>query len=233
MSKPAAAPPVVMAHGWGGSFAATFEPYGWRADLAAEGRAVIGLDLPGHGTGRPASHDPADYADLASGLAFALPEGPLDGVGFSLGSKLLLELECRSPGRFRRLVLGGVGGNVFAPERGVEAVAEVLESGAVESAPRPVQMMVRYSQASRSDPLAIAAVLRRPANPTHSPDRLKQVRAKVLLINGANDKGVAPIDQLSAHIPGCATLTLDGTAHIDLVENPAFKQAAIAFLTTP
>jgi len=233
MSKPAAAPPIVMAHGWGGSFSATFEPHGWRADLEAEGREVIGIDLPGHGTGRPASHDPADYADLASGLAAKLPDGPLDGVGFSLGSKLLLELECRSPGRFRRLVLGGVGANVFAPERGVEAVANVLESGDIENAPPPVQMMVRYSQASRSDPLAIAAVLRRPPNPTHMPSRLKQVRAKILLINGANDKGVAPVDQLATLIPGCATLILDDTGHIDLPEKASFRRAAIAFLTKP
>ena len=228
-----AAPPVVLAHGWGGSFSAIFEPYGWREALEASGREVIGVDLPGHGRARPASHDPADYGNLASGLAAKLPGGPLDGIGFSLGSKLLLELECRSPGRFRRLVLGGVGANVFAPERGVEAVAEVLEDGGIDSAPPPVQMMVRYAEASHSDPLALAAVLRRPANPVHTADRLKRIRASVLLVNGANDAGVAPADQLSVLIPDCTSLTLEDTGHIDLPENAAFRDGAIDFLTKP
>ena len=231
MSDLAAAPPVVLAHGWGGSFASIFEPYGWREALEAEGREVIGIDLPGHGTARPTSHDPADYADLASGLAAKLPDGPLDGIGFSLGSKLLLELECRSPGRFGRLVLGGVGANVFAPERGVEAVADALETGDAENAPPPVRMMVKYSEASRSDPLALAAVLRRPANPVHTADRLKQVRARILLVNGANDKGVAPVDDLTALIPGCLSVTLDDIGHIDLPESGAFRRAAVDFLT--
>jgi pimeloyl-ACP methyl ester carboxylesterase len=228
-----AAPPVVMAHGWGGSFSTIFEPYGWREALEVAGCKIVGVDLPGHGRARPASHDPADYADLASGLAAELPEGPLDGIGFSLGSKLLLELECRSPGRFRRLVLGGVGANVFAPERGVEAVAEVLENGGIEAAAPPVQMMVRYAEASHSDPLALAAVLRRPANPVHTADRLKRVRASVLLVNGANDMGVAPADQLSALIPECRSITLSDTGHIDLPQNPTFRLAAVDFLTKP
>ena len=139
----------------------------------------------------------------------------------------------RRPADSDELVLGGVGANVFAPERGVEAVADALETGEIANAPPPVQMMVRYSEASGSDPLGLAAVLRRPANPIHTADRLQQVRAKVLLVNGANDQGVAPADQLAALIPDCASLILDDTGHIDLPENTAFRQAAVEFLTKP
>jgi pimeloyl-ACP methyl ester carboxylesterase len=225
--------PVLMAHGWGGSFEATFAPYGWREAFAAQGRDVIGIDLPGHGHARPASHDPQSYSDLAGVLSERLPAGALDAVGFSLGSKLLLELECRLPGRFRRLVLGGVGANAFAPERGTEPVAAALESGEIENAPEPVKMMVRYAQLSGSDPRALAAVVRRPANPIHNAERLAHVAAQTLLINGAEDKGVAPVDALASVIPGSTSLLIPNVGHIDLPGHEEFRSAAIAFLTKP
>ncbi|WP_375202242.1 alpha/beta fold hydrolase [Hyphococcus sp.] len=230
MNDRAALPPVLLAHGWGGSFDATYGAAFWHDIFADAGLSVAGLDLPGHGR-RPASHDAADYGDLAGAAEKDIRDDIEDAVGFSLGSKLLLELECRKPGRFRRLVLGGVGANVFAPERGVEAVADVLESGAVDDAPEPVKMMIRYAAPSRSDPLALAAVLRRAPNPQFTRERLARVKAKILFINGENDKGVAPVTELADCIPGCASMTLSKTGHIDLPDDPRFAEAAAAFLS--
>jgi pimeloyl-ACP methyl ester carboxylesterase len=222
--------PVLLAHGWGGSFEATYAAAGWREACAAAGLEVVGIDLPGHGRAL-ASRDPADYADLASEMARSIPESVRDAVGFSLGAKLLLELECREPGRFRRLVLGGVGANVFAPERGVEAVADVLESGGFDAASEPVKMMIRYSQVSGGDPLALAAVLRRPPNPQFTIERLASVKAKVLFINGSNDNGVTPVETLAGAVPGSGVITLEGTGHIDLPDNPLFARTAVVFLS--
>ncbi len=221
---------VLLAHGWGGSFDATYSGAHWNEAFQAAGLAMAGIDLPGHGRS-PASHDPEEYADLAGAADRTISNDIVDAVGFSLGSKLLLELECRTPGRFRRLVLGGVGANVFAPERGVEAVAEVLESGAVDDAPDMVKMMIRYAAPSRSDPLALAAVLRRPPNPAFTPERLSKIRAEILIINGSNDKGVVPVEELAQPIPGCKVMTLEGTGHIDLPDDPRFASAAAGFLS--
>src|SRR5215218_8867716 len=41
--------PVVLVHGWGGSFEATWRAPGWEALLEDAGRRVIGVDLLGHG----------------------------------------------------------------------------------------------------------------------------------------------------------------------------------------
>ena len=230
MTAAFASSPVLLAHGWGGSFDATFSGAHWRDAFGAVRREIAGIDLPGHGRA-PASHDPQDYADLAGGAVRNIPDDIVDAVGFSLGAKLLLELECRRPGRFRRLVLGGVGANVFAPERGVEAVADALESGADDAAPEPVKMMIRYAAPSRSDPLALAALLRRPPNPHFTKERLAKIQAKILIINGSNDKGVQPVGDLSGAVPGCAVQTLEGTGHIDLPDDPRFATAAAAFLS--
>ena len=80
---------VALVHGWGGSYAATWQADGWDDALRDAGIEPVGVDIPGHGpTG--GSHDPADYADLASDLAAKLPEGLHGAIGFSLGTKLLL-----------------------------------------------------------------------------------------------------------------------------------------------
>ena len=79
------ATPVVLVHGWGGSFETTWRASGFTELLADAGRQVIGVDLLGHGDA-PKPHDPEAYADLTARIVDALPDGP---------------------GRRRRLLAGG------------------------------------------------------------------------------------------------------------------------------
>ncbi len=222
--------PVVLVHGWGGSFTAIYGDPEWRNTFAAAGLDIVAIDLPGHGSAS-ASHNPLDYADLAGQMCRSIPDEVVDAVGFSLGSKLLLELECRKPGRFRRLVLGGVGANVFAPEPGLEQVADVLESGAIDNAPEQVKLMLRYAARSRSNPRALAAVCRRPPNPCFSQERLARIQASVLIVNGSEDTGIFPADKLAEAVPDSKVITLEETGHIDLTDNPHFVSAAAAFIS--
>ena len=46
----------------------------------------------------------------------ALPECPVDAIGFSLGAMTLLRLARLEPQRFNRLVLAGVGATVLDPD---------------------------------------------------------------------------------------------------------------------
>ena len=129
--------PVLLVHGWGGSFATTWEQSGFTALLADAGRPVIGVDLLGHGTA-PKPHDPDAYADLTTRVVDAMPDEPVDAVGFSLGALTLLRTAKADPGRFRRLVLAGIGRNVF--ERDEAASARILAAveGADTDETRPV-----------------------------------------------------------------------------------------------
>lgn len=222
-------PPVVLVHGWGGSFAATFASGGWLRDLEVAGRTIVALDLPGHGRA-PASHDPRAYADLATGLVDRLPDGPLDAVGFSLGGKLLLEIALRGTRRFRRLVIGGVGDNIFAPERSGELVAEALERGLSSDAPLAVVALVEYSRASGGHPMALAAVLRRPPNPQITAERLRRFAGEIMVINGGLDRIASPDDAFIAALPAAALVRLPDVDHVSLPGNAAFRRAALAFL---
>src|ERR1700712_3947001 len=107
--------PVVLVHGWGGSFLNTWQKSGFTALLEDADRDVIGVDLLGHGEA-PKPHDPEAYTDLTTRIVEAIPDTPIDAVGFSLGALTLLRLACREPHRFNRLVLAGIGENVFSTD---------------------------------------------------------------------------------------------------------------------
>ena len=82
-------PPVLLVHGWGGSYDLTWAQTPLVPLLEDAGRRVIGVDLLGHGEA-PKPHDPEAYADLTLRIEEALPDEPVDAVGFSLGAITLL-----------------------------------------------------------------------------------------------------------------------------------------------
>ena len=119
--------PVVLVHGLGSSFEHGWRAAGWIDLIGDAGRAVVPVDILGHGTAaRP--HDPAAYTDLEQSVGAALPDVPVDAIGFSLGAQLLLRLAASDPSRFRRLVVIGAGANVFRTDS-TEGLASAFEAG--------------------------------------------------------------------------------------------------------
>jgi len=230
---PAAAErPVVLLHGCGGTRESTFVATGWVAALSDAGRSSIALHLPGHGT-HSASRNPESYADLAGLVMLELPAGVFDVVGFSLGAKLALELAIRIPERVGLLALGGIGDNVFAPESIAGAAARALEHGPTPETPAPVLAFLETWEPARNDALAIAAVLKRPPNPTFTEERLRRVAAPVLIVNGAEDPVARRGDRLMWSLAGATWVTLPGVDHFALPAQAAFIRHAVDFLQQP
>lgn len=226
---PASSPsrPVVLLHGWGGSFAATWAASGWVEELAEAGRCVFAVDLPGHG--EAASPEPASYGDLTAALAERLPPGELDIVGFSLGAKLALALTARQPDRVHRLVIGGVGDNLFQPEPDSEVLAAAVERGANANTPPGIAALVEYAAAAGNNPQALAAVLRRPPNPVLTEQDMASV-GDVLLVNGCADAIALPDKRLRAALGRPDYLALPGVDHLGLPSHPAFRRVALSLL---
>ncbi|GAA3543047.1 alpha/beta hydrolase [Amycolatopsis ultiminotia] len=221
-------PPVVLTHGWGGSAARTWRGSLLESALVDAGRTVVAVDLPGHGPGR-ASHDPGDYADLAEQLSATLPSRrPLDAVGFSLGGKLLLRLAADAPGRFRRLVILGVGHNAFAPEN-AELIATALLDGTPDGAPEEFRTLMTEARTSGNDPHALAAVIRRP---TRLLDHaaLQRIEAQVLLVVGEDDPIAGPPDELAAALPTGRLVRIPGLGHCATPAAPQVQDAVATFL---
>ena len=198
--------------------------------LADAGRQVIGIDLLGHGTA-PKPHDPAAYRDLTARVVAALPDRPVDAIGFSLGAHTLLRSAIDAPGRFRRLVLAGIGRNVFeSDDEMARRIVAAIEGGG-ESDDNVARLFAQYASRPGNDPAALAAIM------THRPDatafltetELAGVGCPVLVVIGDNDF-VLPADRLVAALPNATLRTLRRTDHFATPESFAFIDAALEFL---
>ena len=218
----------MLVHGWGGSFATTWERSGFTALLADAGRPVIGVDLLGHGTA-PKPHDPDAYADLTARLVEALPDGPVDAVGFSLGALTLLRCALDDPTRFRRLVLAGVGRNVF--ERDEEASARIvaaIENGG-DTDDNRARLFAQYAHQPGNDPVALTAIMRGTGGRPLQPSDLASVTLPTLVVVGDEDF-VLPADGLVDALPDARLVSLRRTDHFATPESFDFIDATLEFL---
>lgn len=201
-------PPVVLLHGFAASSATTWEATGWLALLEEAGREPQAIDLLGHGTA-PRPHEGRAYADVEARVADALPGGPVDAVGFSAGARVLLALAAEDPRRFRRLVLAGVGSNLFVTvDRGPLAAA-IRASYPPDD--RRGQHFHRLARAPGNDPRALAAFMER-AEPPLDRDRLGLVTVPTLVVLGDRDFA-GPADPLVDALPDARLEILTGTDH--------------------
>jgi len=220
--------PIALVHGWGGSFATTWQRSGFTALLDDAGRNVIGIDLLGHGTA-PKPHDPDAYGRLPEHVLAALPGEPVDAVGFSMGALTLLRVAVSHPGRFHRLVLAGIGRNVF--ERDDEAKRRIVAAieGGGSSDDNRARLFAQYAGQPGNDPVALVAALNAPPAPPLADADLAAIECPVLVVNGELDE-VLPADRLLAALPDSREVIVRRTDHFALPEAFGFIDATLEFL---
>lgn len=220
--------PVVLVHGWGGSFESTWRSSGFADLLEDSGRQVIGVDLLGHGMA-PKPHDPEAYSDLTQRVLDSLPAEPCDLVGFSLGAITLLQLAINHPDRVRSLVLAGIGRNVI--ERDDSGSHDVLVQ-ALEGKEVPdnnlARLFVQYADQPDNDKTALTAIMKRDRAP-YTPEQLAKVTCPVLVAIGDQDFA-GPGDGLVNLLPNARLVVLKKCDHFATTENFDFFDAALDFL---
>ncbi|WP_117000490.1 alpha/beta fold hydrolase [Desertimonas flava] len=222
---------VVLVHGWGGSFATTWESTGFTMLLEEAGKRVIGVDLLGHGTA-PKPTDPAAYGSLGDRILDALPEAPCAAVGFSLGAITLARLAAEHPDRFERLVLAGIGGGTLTPDpdgheriiRALEAPADAL--GDLDATGR---LFRQYAEQPGNDLAALTAVMRRPAAAPLGEVDLSVVTCPVLIVIGDRDFS-GPAEPLAERFPNATVTTLRNVDHFATTESFDFVDAVLRFV---
>ncbi len=220
--------PVMLVHGWGGSFDRTWRSSGFTDLLADAGRDVIGVDLLGHGTA-PKPHEPEAYADLTERVLEAMPAEPVDAVGFSLGAITLLRIAVVQPQRFRRLVLAGIGGTLFDDDdRGTRAIIAALE-GTGDPDDNIGRLFSQYAHQPDNDLAALTAVMRRPRGPQFTPELVARATCQTLVIIGDRDFA-GPGDPLVAALPNARLQVLRNVDHFATPESFGFIDAALEFL---
>ena len=221
-------PPVLLVHGFASSFERNWREPGWVDILQDEGREVIGLDLLGHGTAdKP--YDPEAYADLEQSIESVLPpDSQVDAVGFSLGGQLLLKFAAEQPDRFRKLVVGGVGDNVFR-DGDPEPAARAIETGdTADGDPAVAQAFAVFARAPGNDPKALAACLRRPRSVIDEA-LLSGVKVPVLVVLGDRDFA-GPADRLLEALPDARLASLAGADHFGTPKDFRFIESTVKFL---
>jgi pimeloyl-ACP methyl ester carboxylesterase len=225
---PVSGPPVLLVHGLASSFDLNWREPGWVDLLSDAGREVIGVDLLGHGKAdKP--HDPAAYADVTSDIVAALPDDgtPVQGVGFSMGARLLLEVAAGQPDRFERLVVAGIGAGVFSGGSS-EALATAIEGGVVDDTHGTARLFAQFAAGSGNDPAALAAFLRRDARAL-TREELGGITCPVLVVLGDKDFA-APAEPLVEALPNATFVSLKGVDHFATPKDFKFLDAALEFL---
>ncbi len=221
------APPVVLVHGWGGSFESTWQINGFTELLRDAGRNVIGVDLLGHGTA-PKPHDLQAYEDLTARVVDALPAGPVDAIGFSLGAITLLRLAMDEPQRFNRLVLAGAGASLFDTDdsRTLRIIAALEGHGDPDD--NLSRMFVQYASRPGNDIVALTAVMKRSGKPL-LPEMLATVTCPTLVVIGDRDFA-GPGQPLVDALPNATLCTLRNVDHFATPDAFGFIDATLGFL---
>ncbi len=218
-------PPVVLVHGLGSSFEHGWRNAGWVDLLHDAGREVIPFDVLGHGTA-DAPHDPAAYKHLDSCVEKALPDEPVDAIGFSLGAQLLLRVAARDPARFRRLVVIGVGTNLFQ-QGDFSFLAELFERGE-EPEDIAARLFVQLARSAGNDLRALAALVRR-GDDVFTAEEVARVTCPTLVIIGDRDFA-GPPDPLVDALPDAQLHVLTGVDHFRTPSEFGCIDAALEFI---
>jgi pimeloyl-ACP methyl ester carboxylesterase len=216
--------PLVLLHGFGSTFDHNWVQTGW-VDILADAHCTVPvIDLPGHGSS-DRSTDPATYGSVEEDVASVLPAST-SAVGFSAGAQIVLRIAVAHPQKFDRLVLLGVGDNVFEPSDN-SALVQALDSGAE---PENVQARVftRLAASTGNDPKALAAFLRR-TPPRLAPEDLAAVTCPVLVVLGQDDF-VPSADRLVAALPSATLVSIPGVDHFATPSDFGVIDATLRFL---
>ncbi len=222
------ATPVVLLHGFATSAARTWGENGWIELIKEAGRPVLAIDLLGHGDAdKP--HDPEAYEQLEALVAAQLPDEPVDIIGFSLGARTTLALAIENPGRFRKIVVAGVGANLFEhDEERAKAIARGV-AGDPDPEDRTSAYFAQLADSPEIDRQALAALTRRKHALPVTVEGLAKVTNPVLVVLGDQDFA-APADPLVDALPNATFLNLRKADHFGTVKDFRFIDAALQFI---
>ena len=228
-------PPVVLIHGFGASRTITWSNTGWYQTLARAGHKIVAIDCRGHGESQK-PHAPSDYdegrmaMDIVAVLAdLEIPETAL--MGYSMGAELAIRLMHDAPGRVRRAVLAGLGENYFRFSKDLtETIAKGLQAKDPSQIVDPVAREFRaFCEKAGNDLAAMAACMRRPRW-IFSPEELRAMPQKLLIVCGAEDEMAGSPEPLAQAFRDAQTLVVPKRNHHSTVGDRAYKDAVVAFL---
>lgn len=221
-------PPVLLVHGFASNAQVTWEGTGWVSALRAAGRAVLTLDLRGHGeSDKPVEADSYAPELLGADLVAVLDSAGadvVDVIGYSMGNRVVSALTRLAPDRVRRVVIGGAGPNELFASWDLEDARAVLLHGAPARNP-VIEQVLRPAIAAGADREALLACIEGvQGSPLSIPGDIP-----TLFVAGENDPVPEGAQELAREW-GSDYVSIPGRDHVSTLTARAFKDAAIAFL---
>ena len=229
---------ILMVHGFATNRAENWRRLGWYGAFERKGWRAIALDLRGHGeSDKP--HDPAVYgggellADIV-GLLDHLELRRVDVLGYSMGSRLALQLAIQHPERVGNLIVGGVGGRMFEPppaDAPAMTMSQAMRAEDPETIKDPTMKGFRlFAEQQGEDRLALAAFTEGRMGGGFDKDDLAAITAPTLVVAGSRDELAGDPQVLADAIPGAKSVTLPACDHFTAIPHALFKAAVFDFL---
>ena len=224
----ASLPPVLLVHGFASNATVTWEVTGWVQALAEAGRAVITVDLRGHGD----SDKPVDGASYSPELLGADLLAVLDSagvqqadvIGYSMGNRVTSALATLAPERVRRVVIGGAGPKELFASWDLDEVRAVLQRDEWGGHPLIEQVLRPALDAGADRDVLLAVIEGVAGSPLAIPGDIP-----TLFVVGENDPVPAGVQQLALDWEA-DLVTIPGRDHVSTLTARAFKTAAVEFL---
>jgi pimeloyl-ACP methyl ester carboxylesterase len=226
--------PIVLVHGFASTAQVNWGHPGWVATLTGAGRRVVALDNRGHGASTKL-YDPALYhstrmAEDVRALLDHLALGPVDVMGYSMGSRIAAFLALAHPARVRSAVLGGLGIRLIDGVGLPESIADALEARSLADVDDPTaRTFRRFAEQTGSDLAALAACMRG-SRQFLTRSQVGTIRAPVLVAVGSSDTVAGSARELAALLPAGRALDIPGRDHMLAVGDRLFKEAVRGFL---
>ena len=149
-----------------------------------------------------------------------------DAIGFSMGARVLLTIASDQPDRFDRLVVAGVGANLFRDDPR-DDIVKAIGGQAADDNPA-AQYFAGLARQPGNDADALVACMQSP-RPRLDEARLAKVTCPVLVVLGDRDFA-GPADPLVDALPDAKLVTLAGVDHFATPKDFRFIDAALDFL---
>ncbi len=224
----AAMPPVLLVHGFASNADVTWERTGWIPALADAHRAVITVDLRGHGeSDKPIDADAYAPDRLGDDLLAVLDSAGVDRVdviGYSMGNRVVSALTELAPERVRRVVIGGAGPNELFASWDLDEVRGVLFRDEPSRNPQ-IERVLRPAIAAGADREALLACIEGVSGaPLSIPGDIP-----TLFVAGEDDPVPEGARELALEWDA-EYVSIPGRDHVSTLTSRVFKDAAIVFL---
>ncbi len=233
-------PDLVLIHGFGSNMENNWKSSNWVKNLKDSYRVIL-IDNRGHGkSDKP--KNAKDYGikmveDVIK-LMDHLSIEKANIFGYSMGSRITLNLVLRYPDRIICAILGGFGLLGTDMTSRYKPIVDALLAESLDQIKNPIAMGVRkFAESSGGDLEALAAVM---TNYIENPEimftakmskkLLRKIKVPVLTVVGSDDVLIENKTLLADTIPNACHIQIQGRDHLSTVSDPKFQMFVKAFL---